>query len=237
MKEAVLITGSARRIGKETALYLASSGYDIALHYNRSQAEADYVAKQIRERGVKCELFQADLEDTSTYQTLIKKVHTAFPHLSILINNASVFDTGDFMEGDVSLYEKEFRTNFQAPIFLTQAFAQQIGKGAVVNMLDTCITQHKHSYFYYLLSKKSLAEFTKMAAVELAPAIRVNGVCPGYVLPSGEWGDDYKMELEARLPMKKIATISDILQAVHLLISTQSITGQSIFIDGGEHLL
>jgi pteridine reductase len=237
MRQAALITGGARRVGKETALYLASSGYDIALHYNRSQAEADYVAKQIKEHGVECELLQADLEDSSTYQPLLEKARSRFPQLSVLINNASVFDTGNFLEGDLALYEKEFRTNLQAPIFLTQAFAQQIGKGSVVNMLDTCITKHKHSYFYYLLSKKSLSEFTKMAAVELAPSIRVNAVCPGYVLPSEGWGEDYKMELEARLPMKKLATISDILQAVHLLISTQSITGQSIFIDGGEHLL
>jgi pteridine reductase len=237
MRQAVLVTGGARRLGKEIALHLASRGFDIALHYNRSQSEAQYVAKQVKALGVDCELFQADLEDANTYQPLIQKAHTKFANLSALVNNASVFDTGSFLEGDVALYEKEFRTNLQAPIFLTKAFAEEVEQGAVVNMLDTCITQHKHSYFYYLLSKKALFEFTRMAALELAPAIRVNGVCPGYILPSGDWGAEYQQRLEARLPMGKTATIADVVHAVHLLISTPSVTGQSLFIDGGEHLL
>lgn len=237
MTKAVLITGGARRLGKEIALSLAGKGYDIALHYNQSESEAKYVANHARDMGVQCDLFQADLEDADSYTPLIQKVRERFPKLSSLINNASVFDTGGFLEGDVALYEKEFRTNLQAPIFLTQAFAQEVSEGAVINMLDTCVSQHKHSYFYYLLSKKALFEFTKMAAAELAPGIRVNGVCPGYILPADGWGEDYRVHLETRLPMKKIATVSDILQAVHLLISTQSITGECLFIDGGEHLL
>ncbi|MFW0777232.1 MAG: SDR family oxidoreductase [Rickettsiales bacterium] len=237
MKQAVLVTGAARRLGREIALHLAKLGYDIALHYNTSEGEAAHVAKRVEEMGVACELFQADLEQPDSYQPLIKNVHAHFPHLNALINNASVFDTGSFLDGDIALYEREFRTNLQAPIFLTQAFAQHVQKGAVINMLDTCVTQHKHSYFYYLLSKKSLFEFTKMAAVELAPNIRVNGVCPGYILPADGWGEDYRMQLEDRLPMQKIATVADIQQAVHLLISTPSITGECLFIDGGEHLL
>ena len=237
MHKAALVTGGARRLGKEIALHLAAGGYDIALHYNRSRAEAEYVANQIRQMGRACELLHADLELPSTYQPLIKKAYSHFPGLSVLINNASVFDTGTFMEGDLALYEKEFRTNLQAPIFLTQAFAQQVEKGAVVNMLDTCVTQHKHAYFYYLLSKKALFEFTKMAAVELAPSIRVNGVCPGYILPAEGWGEDYRERLEARLPMRKTASVADIVQAVALLIATESVSGQCLFIDGGEHLL
>jgi NAD(P)-dependent dehydrogenase (short-subunit alcohol dehydrogenase family) len=237
MPHAVLITGGARRLGKEIALHLAAKGFDIALHYNQSQSEATYVARRIEELGVRCALLQADLEDSSGYEPLIRATHSAFPHLCALVNNASVFDTGSFLDGDAALFDKEFRTNVQAPIFLTQAFAQIIGKGHVVNMLDTCVTQHKHSYFYYLLSKKTLYEFTKMAAAELAPNIRVNGVAPGYILPADGWGEDYRVKLEARLPMKRIATVTDIVQAVELLITTDAMTGQCLFIDGGEHLL
>ncbi len=237
MPHAVLITGGARRLGKEIALHLAAKGFDIALHYNQSQSEATYVARRIHELGVRCELLQADLEDSTSHEPLISAAHSAFPHLCALVNNASVFDTGSFLDGDVALFEKEFRTNVQAPIFLTQAFAQMIGKGHVVNMLDTCVTQHKHSYFYYLLSKKTLYEFTKMAAAELAPNIRVNGVAPGYILPADGWGEDYRVKLESRLPMKRIATVTDIVQAVELLITTDAMTGQCLFIDGGEHLL
>jgi pteridine reductase len=237
MAKAVLVTGGARRLGSEIALHLAAKGYDIALHYNRSASEAAYVARRIGELGVRCELLQADLEDAGSYMPLIRQAHGAFPHLCALVNNASVFDVGSFLDGDVALYEREFRTNTQAPIFLTQAYAQVVGKGHVVNMLDTCVTQHKHSYFYYLLSKKTLFEFTKMAAMELAPAIRVNGVAPGYILPADGWGEDYRARLEARLPMRRTATVGDIVQAVELLVTTDAMTGQCLFIDGGEHLL
>jgi len=237
MAQAVLITGAARRLGKEIALYLAGKGFDIALHYNTSRAEAEYVAHRICDMGVACEFFQADLEDSRTYRPLVEKVYKRFPHLSVLINNASLFEVGSFMDGDVELYEKQFRTNLQAPVFLTQAFAESVEKGSVINMLDTCITRHKHSYFYYLLSKKALYEFTTMAAVDLAPNIRVNGICPGYILPSEGWGEEYRSRLEQRLPMGKTATVSDIVQAVQLLIATDAINGQCLFIDGGEHLV
>lgn len=237
MRPAVLITGGAKRVGRAIALLFAEAGYDVALHYNTSKDEAEKTAGEIRKAGVKCELFAADLADNSQYAPLIEKAKNAFPRLSVLVNNASVFDAGKFTQSDFALYQKEFRINTEAPIFLTQAFAKIVGRGAVVNMLDTKITQNKHSYFFYLLSKKTLAEFTRMAAVELGPKIRVNGVCPGYLLPGGDWGDEYQARLEPTLPLQKTASLYDVAQAVYSLAENQSLTGQCLFVDGGEHLL
>lgn len=237
MKPAALITGAAGRLGRGIALHLAAKGYDIALHYRHSRAEAEATARDIAGKNVVCHLLQADLADPAQCPALVAKAHTAFPQLSVLVNNASVFDKGGFLESDASLLRKEFAVNFEAPVFLTQAFARQVKQGAVVNMLDTCVTQHRHSHFFYLLSKKSLLAFTQMAAAELAPAIRVNGVAPGYVLPSEHWGEEYKEKLEARLPMGKIATVEDVAQAVYTLVSSPALTGQVLFVDGGEHLL
>lgn len=236
-RPALLITGAARRVGRSLALYFARHGYDVALHYHQSVKDAEGTANEIRALGAACELIEADLADREQYNALIARAYTAFPHLCALVNNASVFDAGHFVESDFKLYDKEFRINTEAPIFLTQAFAKYVGSGAVVNMLDTKITDYKHSYFFYLLSKKTLAEFTKMAAVELAPHIRVNGVCPGHLLPSGPWGEDYQKQLETTLPMKKVATLDEVATAVYTLITTPGLTGQFIFTDGGEHLL
>lgn len=236
-RPALLITGAAKRVGRAVALHFARNGYDIALHYNGSHKEAESTGNEIRAAGVACELLQADLSDSATYSPLVGRAHKLFPRLSVLVNNASVFDPGRFLEGDVALFEQEMRVNATAPIFLTQAFAKQVKRGAVVNMLDTKILSHKHRYFYYLLSKKTLAEFTRMAAVELGPHIRVNAVCPGHILPGGEWGEEYQQRLEPTLPLAKIATLDEVASAVYSLSNTNSLTGQFIFVDGGEHLL
>lgn len=234
---AALITGGARRVGREIALALAARGTDIALHYHHSQKDAEDTAKEVRAHGVRCSLLRADLNDQANYAPLIATAHEDFPKLDILINNASIFERGSLMESDGELLARHMRINFEAPFFLTQAFAKQVGAGVVVNMLDTCVTQSKHSHMPYLLSKKALLEFTKMSAVELGPRIRVNGVCPGYVLPSPGFGADYEQRLAARLPMGKIASVADVVKAVQLLVDTPSMTGQCLFVDGGEHLL
>lgn len=237
MRKAVLITGAAKRIGRGLAHYFAAHGYDVALHYHRSHTDAESLAQELRMAGAACELFCADLSDATAYDGLIAAAYRAFPRLSVLVNNASVFDPGGFLDADLALWQHELRINAEAPIFLTQAFARQVKRGAVVNLLDSKITAAKHRYFYYLLSKKLLAEFTIMAAAELGPHIRVNGVCPGHILPDPTWGEGYQAQLEPKLPLGKIATLDEVAAAVYSLAEAPGITGQFIFIDGGEHLL
>lgn len=237
MKPAVLVTGAAIRVGRGIALHMAQAGFDIALHYNTSKQQAEQTAEDIRKTGAKCQIFQANLADASVYENLIKRAHEAFPALTALVNNASVFDRGYLMESDAALYQKEFRINFEAPVFLTQAFARHVKKGAVVNMIDATVNRQMVSYFFYSMSKKNLLEFTRMAARELAPNIRVNAVCPGYLLPAPGWGDDYRQQLEKTLPLGKIASVEEVANVVAMLIQVPSLTGQVIFVDGGESLL
>lgn len=234
---AALVTGAAKRLGREIALHLAREGYDIALHYRTSQAEAEKTAAEIRALGRRCEMFSADLADTKNLAPLVEKARAAFPGLSVLVNSASVFDRGNLLESDEAFYRRQFSINFDAPVFLTRAFAKAAGRGTVVNLLDSRIAADSHPYFFYLLSKKALADFTRMAAAELGPKIRVNGVCPGYVLPPEGWDDHYRATLEKKLPLGKTATAQDVARAAHTLIANESLTGQLLFIDGGEHLL
>lgn len=237
MNKAALVTGGARRIGRELCLALAADGYDIALHYHHSQEEAEATAAEVGTFGAQCRLFAADLSDTASYGPLVTKAKEAFPYLNLLINNASIFEPGRLQDSSPELLARNFRINFEAPFFLTQAFARSVEQGAVINMVDSCVSKEQHSHLSYLLSKKALLELTKMAAVELAPRIRVNGICPGFTLPSGGFGDEYKHKLEARLPLGQIATVSDIVGAMRALLAAPAITGQCLYVDGGEWLL
>jgi pteridine reductase len=233
---AALVTGGAKRLGRDIALYLADNGFDIALHYNHSHADAEAVKREVEAKGRRCVLFQANLADVDAIAPLMAAAKNAFPKLNVLINSASVFERVAFMETDEAVFNQHMEVNLKAPFFLTQAFAKQVGKGSVVNLLDTHITTQGGSHFAYLLSKKAFAEFTQMAARALAPDVRVNGICLGVVLPSGEHDEIYMKKLATTLPMRTNATPTQVAEVVlHLL--NMPVTGQLLFVDGGEHLL
>lgn len=238
MRKAALITGGAKRVGRGLSLYLAQQGYDIALHYHTSQHEAGALQREIQALGRMCELFPCDLMELEALPGLIQRVAREMPHCSVLINSASRFEPGPFLETTPQHAQEMHRINCESPAFLTQAFAKEFGRGHVVNILDTAITQNRHSYFFYLLAKKALAEFTRMAALELAPAIRVNAVCPGVMLPSGpEWDEAYMERHAKEMPLGRIATVDELCRHVGWLLESEAVTGQLVFIDGGEHLL
>ena len=234
----VIITGAARRVGAALARCFAAHGYDIALHYNRSEKDAGRLKKNIEKLGVDCILFQHDLMDIETLPWFIKNVRSQMRHCTVLINNASAFERAEFMETDEALFEQQFTVNFKAPFFLTQAFAKTFGKGCVINMLDADFTGTHGSHFAYLLSKKALADFTPMAARALGPRIRVNGVCPGIVLPpeSGEY-DAYVKKSRANMPLREHPTLEAVAEAAYWLAGQAHITGQLIYVDGGRHVL
>lgn len=237
---AVIITGGARRVGAMLALYFAKKGYDIALHYNNSQDEAIRVQEQVLALGRACEIFAHDLQDISGIPNLMAYIHAKMPHVNTLINNASVFERGEFMVTDEELFDRQFAINFKAPFFLTQEFARIFGHNVgvnVVNMLDTNIIGNGGSHFAYLLSKKAFADFTRMAARALGEKVRVNAVCPGIVLPSQEMDEAYMAKLKSSLPLKKNASVGQVVEAVYYLSQSAALTGQFIFIDGGESVL
>jgi len=159
-KQAVLITGAAKRVGREIALHLAARGFDIALHYHTSQAEAEQTAAEIRVLGADCALFQADLAELEKLPGLMAAVHARFPQLAHLVNNASVFEQAGLLESDASLMARTFAVNFYAPVLLTQELARMTtGPASVTNLLDAKVDATQHRYFFYLLSKKNPARF------------------------------------------------------------------------------
>lgn len=233
---AALVTGAAKRIGREIVLALAARGYDIALHYRSSQAEAEATAQDIRRLGRKCVPLQADLADLAQVQTLLPAAVEAMPHLNLLVNNASVFERCGFAETTEEVFTNEMNVNFRAPFFLARDFARLCGRGHIINMLDTKIAKGANPYFAYTLSKKVLAEFTRMAAKELAPRVRVNGVCPGPMLPPPGKPAEYLQKLSRSVPLDHVGEPAMVVSAVMFLVENEYVTGEWLFVDGGQHL-
>ena len=235
-KGAALVTGSAIRLGKHIALALATEGYDIALHYNSSKDKAEKTAQEIRTLGVRCEAFQYNLKDAKNIHSLIEKVHEHYPELNVLVNSASGYEQHTILETSVETFDTQFALNLRAPFFLSQAFAKTVGAGNIINIIDNKIGFNQYNYAAYLLSKKAFAEFTRMAALELAPKIRVNGVAPGVVLPAKTRSQEYIDWRIKGIPLQMQGGTAHITQAILSFLANDFITGQIMVVDGGENI-
>jgi NAD(P)-dependent dehydrogenase (short-subunit alcohol dehydrogenase family) len=153
------------------------------------------------------------------------------------VNNASIFEPSSLLSLDVENLDRHFGVNFKAPFILTGIFAKLCGKGHIINILDTHITQNRTSHLAYLLSKKSLYDLTKLSAVSLAPQIRVNAVAPGLILPPVGKRSDHLDRLAQQVPLKRKGDVAHVVQSLRFLVENDYMTGQVLFADGGEHLL
>lgn len=234
--KAALITGGAIRVGKGIALALAQQGYDIALHYNSSLEAAKETQYQIQQFNVKCELFQADLSNAHTIEPLMQQVSETFPYLDVLINNASTYQQALIQNTTLETFDEQIAMNLKAPFFLIKNYAKYLKKGNIINIIDNKMGFNQFHYAAYLLAKKALAELTKMAAMEFAPNIRVNGVAPGTVLPIVSRTEDYNNWRKQGIPLQRFADLTEISQAILSLISNEYITGHILVVDGGELL-
>jgi pteridine reductase len=236
LKGAAIVTGGAKRIGRSIALGLADLGYDIALHYLHSLEEAQSVASDIGKKGVQCHLFKCDLDQIDDVLEFMPKVFERFPECNLLINNASIFEKARLMDTDTEILDRFLNINFKAPFFLSRDFARYCQEGQIINILDTKISKEGVSYFAYALTKKALHEFTRMAAKALAPRIRVNGICPGMILPSKDLSEAEFEKLSLKIPVRRKGDPQSVVSAVRFLIENSFVTGDCIYVDGGEHL-
>ena len=220
----ILVTGGARRVGKMFVEKLQSFGADVVVHYNTSKNEAEDLSKFV---------IQCDLSKPDSFPNLINECGP----IDILINNASIFSKDKLIESDPAKVFKEFAVNFFSPFELTRQFAKQNRDGIVLNILDRRILANEITCLPYCLSKKSLAEFTYAAALELAPRIRVNAIAPGPILaPDNQDFNTYK-EKAGFIPLERIPNPMDVIEAALYLINNESITGQVIYVDGGQNLI
>jgi pteridine reductase len=232
-----LVTGGAVRIGRHIAEALADRGADVVVHYRRSGAEARELKQQLVAKGVRCFLVRAALDSERACEQVMWSAVKQAGRVDILVNNAASFGRGRIGNLTTGMLLAELWPNLFAPLFLLREFAKVCRRGKAINILDRRIAGHDTSRVPYVLSKQALAEATWLAALELAPRIAVNGVAPGPVLPPPGKPGSYLKERAGRIPLGKSCPPRDIAAAVISLLENDSITGQIVFVDGGQHLL
>lgn len=231
-----LVTGGAVRLGRELALALAEDGWDIALHFRSSREAAKETALEIEKRGVHCGLFQFDFQGDGEPADLVGEVQSRFPDLALLVNNASAYRPGNIAATDGGLLDEMLNVNFRAPFFLSRAFAERCSGGNIVNIIDNKVAHHQFQYSAYLLSKKLLAEFTALAALEFAPRIRVNGIAPGVILPAADRSADYLRWRREGIPLRRQGKPCHVAAVLRFILENDFLTGQILTVDGGESL-
>ena len=232
----VLITGAARRIGREIAIALAKDGWNVALHHNSTPATS--VMKELKKFRIKSVAIKANLQDAASAKKLMQAACKELGQISLLINNASIFEKVSFAKTSEDIFDRHMNIHLKAPVFLSQEFAKQTKNGQIINILDSNINANKNMHFIYQISKKSLAELTKHLAIELGPDIRVNAVCPSSVAGYTDNIDqDLLKKRLQKAPLKKFSGAEAICNAILYLDNADYSTGQFIFSDGGEHLL
>jgi NAD(P)-dependent dehydrogenase (short-subunit alcohol dehydrogenase family) len=230
-----LVTGAARRIGRDIALALANNGWNVAVHHNSTSA--DEVTNEIKKLGVKAIAIKADLDNPGDTKKLIAKAKAELGEINLLVNNASIFEKVSFKDTSEDVFDRHMNIHLKAPFFLAQEFATQTSNGQIINIVDSKVTKNRTAYFAYLLSKKSLADLTRMLAVELAPNIRVNAILPGLTELSDEVDQEYINKRVSQLPLQRKVATSEITDALLYLANSGAHTGQSLYLDSGENLL
>lgn len=228
------MTGGAHRVGKGITLALARAGADLVLHYNRSAEAAEETAAEAGALGADVAVRQADLSDPDSIAELL-----ADP-VDILINSAAGFPSDRLVDVSLEQWNHTLDLNLTAPVFLTQAFARALPddrNGVVINVTDWKTERpYRGPRFSYTIAKGALDTFTRVAASELAPRIRVNAVALGVILPPADADEGHAERLAADTPLEKVGGVEVVAEAVLHFIRNDFLTGEIQRLNGGAHL-
>ncbi|MCC5973212.1 MAG: SDR family oxidoreductase [Rubellimicrobium sp.] len=245
-----LVTGAGARLGRAIALHLGARGFDVAVHYATSRAGAEEVVAELRAMGRRAEALQADLLVEAETQTLVPRAVAALGGpLTVLVNNASIFEHDDIRTATRESWDRHIESNLRAPFVLTQAFAEQVpaalpddageplAQGLIVNMIDQRINKLTPQFMSYTIAKMGLWALTRTAAQGLAPHVRVNAIGPGPTLQgTRQSAAHFRAQREATL-LGRGAGPSDVTAALGYFLDAPGVTGQIICTDGGQHLV
>ncbi len=253
-----LVTGGARRLGREIALALARDGWDIAIHYGRSAQQAWETVAAIEALGRQAVAIQADLADEASVSALFDTACEQLGALHCLVNNASRFDPDRPESFSYRVMQQHMAPNLGAPLLLarrlhalhsgagtagapgtagTAGTAAAGAAGVVVNVLDQKLENLNPDFLSYTLSKAALHSATQMLAMAFAPVLRVVAVSPGITLPSGDQTIEGFERAHRQTPLGRSSTPQDIASAVVFLANAPAITGVNLTVDGGQHLI
>jgi NAD(P)-dependent dehydrogenase (short-subunit alcohol dehydrogenase family) len=240
LPKTALITGAAKRLGKHIALEMARQGWNIVVHYGRSAIEAEETASDIRKLGVTAITLQCDLADETAVRKLLPQAIEQIGLLSCIVNSASLFEYDDTASFTLKNLDAHMHANLAAPILLAQALHSATPEGAcsvVINLLDQKLFNLNPDFLSYTLSKAGLHTATTVLAQALAPKVRVVGLAPGLTMVSGDQTEQGFAKAHTQTPLGKSSNPDDITQAVCYLAQAQAITGSTLLVDGGQHLI
>ena len=253
VSRAALVTGAGKRIGRGIALGMARAGWDVAVHFGQSSADADETVRQVQALGRRAQAFNADLDSESQTRSMFEAAATTFPDLSCVVNNASRFEPDTPATFSFATLDHHLRPNLAAPVLLAQLLHASLAPssltpssleashpavpGVVINLLDQKLDNPNPDFFSYTLTKAGLLAATHIMAMAFAPVLRVAGVSPGITLKSGDQSDEGFTAAHARTPLGRSSRLSDVVDAVVYLADASAITGVNLIVDGGQHLL
>ncbi len=237
---AALVTGAARRIGREVALALAHDGWDIAVHYATSRGGALETVGEIEAIGRRAVAVNRDLTVEAGVRSLLAECAHELGEISCIVNNASLFDYDNSSSFSAESLARHMRTNVAAPILLAQALHESLpesDRGVVINLLDQKLWNPNPDFLSYTLSKAALREATRLLAQALGPKVRVVAIAPGITLPSGGQSEAGFDSARRRTPLQRSSTPEDVARAAVFLARATAITGTTLLVDGGQHLV
>jgi NAD(P)-dependent dehydrogenase (short-subunit alcohol dehydrogenase family) len=240
----VLVTGAAKRLGREIALHLAQHGWQVAVHYRQSKEDALKTVADCALYTGGSALFDADFSDEMAVRGLVPRVVAHFGQLDAVVNSASTFEHDDVASFSFARLTQHLMGNTAAPILLAQALHSHLQtrqapstRGAVINLLDQKLWNPNPDFLSYTLSKAALEAANTLLAQALAPTLRVVGVAPGLTLTSHMLSDAQFQSLHKLSPLGRSSTVQDVVATVRFALENASITGTTLLVDGGQHLM
>lgn len=234
-----VVTGGAVRLGRAIALGLAEGGTNVAITYNSSASPAETTCADIEALGRESLSVQANFNQTSDMERLVSEIIDHFGHLDILVNSAAIFESGRWDDTTETNWDRHFAINLKAPFFLSQAFAKALGedaRGHIVNIADWRGVRPGTDHFAYTLTKSGLIAMTKSLALALAPRVQVNAIAPGLILPPPGRDESYLEKKAPSIPLERSGSSEAIVEAVLYLVRSDFVTGDLMYVTGGEHL-
>jgi NAD(P)-dependent dehydrogenase (short-subunit alcohol dehydrogenase family) len=236
---AALVTGAGQRIGRAIALGLGADGWAVAVHHRESPADANETVAMIAAAGGQAIALAAELDDETQTSSLASRAARTLGPLGCLVNNASLFEHDSVASATLETWQAHMAVNLRAPFVLSQAFAAGLPSGAggaIINIIDQRVWNLTPHFISYTLSKAGLWTLTQTLALALAPAIRVNAIGPGPVLPSArQTAAQFRAQCD-NTPLGHGAEAEEIAAGVRFILAAPAMTGQMMALDGGQHL-
>jgi pteridine reductase len=234
-----IVTGGAVRLGRALVLAMAQEGVRLGIHYASSAGPADAVVEEIKTMGGDALAIQADLSQPAQACSIVERAVAHFGQVDILVNSAAIFEPGNWDDTTEANWDRHFAINLKSPFFLSQAFAAQVGPdrgGHIVNIADWRGVRPGADHVAYTLTKAAIIAMTRSLALALAPRIQVNAIAPGLILPPPGQDQAYLQSKAKQVPAQRVGSPQEIANALIFLLRSDFVTGDLIFVTGGEHL-